>query len=441
MISAGSALLILMLGAVIARSMIHSYLRGDAFRSMLEQRIGALVQSEVKLRPISYDGLRVQCGGLSTAENKAWGIKSVEAHHVGAEVSLRRFWDRVWQVDDVNVEQLEIDLADSGPVVASRSAPSEESMPAVRGTSTPGWLPDRVEVSKARVANFGLRWKDGRINETSIMATPAESGWNLAVTGGDILHTRFPPLRIKELDLRWRAPLLIIHRAELASPEGKIQIRGEAEAVDAYDVEGDLTNVDIAPMLPPDWRYRLKGQATGTFTARAKSQKPATSTASIRLTGASLEALPVLDEIARFTHLAHYRRLQLTTAKGELRVEGDHLTVRQMVLESAGLIRMEGAFEIRGEVLSGEFVVGVTPASLQWLPGSQERVFTLARDGYLWTPLRLTGTTKTPKEDLSERLAAAAAGHAIDTATGTTLEIIKTGKDAARGILDRILGN
>jgi hypothetical protein len=95
-------------------------------------------------------------------------------------------------------------------------------------------------------------------------------------------------------------------------------------------------------------------------------------------------------------------------------------------------MRIEGAFTVVGGQIDGTFQVGVTPSSLQWLPGSQERVFTVARAGYLWTPMRLTGAIEHPSEDLTPRLAAAASGAIIRNVEGTV-------RETAKGVLDLLL--
>src|SRR5690606_18388541 len=86
-----------------------------------------------------------------------------------------------------------------------------------------------------------------------------------------------------------------------------------------------------------------------------------------------------------------------------------------LALESKGLMRVEGRCELAPDrALAGTLRVGVTPQTLQWLPGSRERVFTVAENGYLWTPVRLGGTWENPQEDLSARLAAAMKDEVID---------------------------
>ncbi len=96
-----------------------------------------------------------------------------------------------------------------------------------------------------------------------------------------------------------------------------------------------------------------------------------------------------------------------------------------------GLGEGEGACTIAQNKIDGVFQVGVTSASLQWLPGSQARVFTVARDGYFWTPVRVSGPVDHPREDLTKRLLAAAANELLDNSKGNL-------EDAAKTLLDLI---
>ena len=74
---------------------------------------------------------------------------------------------------------------------------------------------------------------------------------------------------------------------------------------------------------------------------------------------------------------------------------------------------------------------GVAPSTLEWIPGARERVFTVSRDGYLWTPVRLSGPIAHPSEDLTARLAQAATVQSIN-------EVRQSVRDSARGLLDLV---
>jgi hypothetical protein len=182
-----------------------------------------------------------------------------------------------------------------------------------------------------------------------------------------------------------------------------------------------------------DWRKRLDGNLYGDVHVR--SPMPMTGApdleGSLSLTQGRLEALPVLDQIATFTRSQQFRTLALSTASGDFKRKGDKLEVTNFIAESKGLIRIEGAFTVQNSLMDGTFQVGVTPGSLQWLPGSQGKVFTASREGYLWTSMRLTGPVDSPTEDLTPRLVAAAQGAIIEG-------VEKTIKDPAGTVLDTV---
>ena len=74
---------------------------------------------------------------------------------------------------------------------------------------------------------------------------------------------------------------------------------------------------------------------------------------------------------------------------------------------SDGLLRIEGRLTIEDGQLDGDLHLGLTPSTLASIPGAAHRVFHPGREGLHWTPVKITGTTKAPQEDLSDRLIAA----------------------------------
>ena len=148
---------------------------------------------------------------------------------------------------------------------------------------------------------------------------------------------------------------------------------------------------------------------------------------SLHISQGELTALPILDEIATFTRTQQFRRLNLSHASGDFVHDDTQLRVTNFIAESDGLIRVEGAFTILNNIIDGTFQVGVTPGSLQWLPGSQGKVFTESHGGYVWAPMHLTGPANKPTEDLSPRLIAAAQGAVIEGVQNAAGQAVKTG--------------
>jgi hypothetical protein len=114
------------------------------------------------------------------------------------------------------------------------------------------------------------------------------------------------------------------------------------------------------------------------------------------------------------------------------------------VLESKQLIVLRGGFTFADGIVNGSFDVGVTPGPLQWIPGSQTKVFSAQKDGYVWAPMRITGPPDALKEDLSSRLVSAAQAAVVEKVEKTATEAVDTAvegaKKGAEGVFDLLFG-
>jgi hypothetical protein len=129
----------------------------------------------------------------------------------------------------------------------------------------------------------------------------------------------------------------------------------------------------------------------------------------LQLSDGEIAGVPLLKRIARLAHSDRLRRILLTRGSLSVTEKAGVIAVSNLLLESKGLMRLEGAGRIFGDRIDGALQLGVTMEILRLLPGAQARVFTSAHDGYYWTPLHLTGLVAHPEEDLTPRLVAAAA--------------------------------
>lgn len=436
-------LLVLAVAAFIAGKLwADSYLRSDRFRAFIGRKLGDTLQASAEVAPFQFAGGTIFSDGLKArGTEKAW-FSEMQLDQVRAEVSARRVLERVWQVETLAVQRAQIDFEGSRVVLPEPVATPEPSQHTSFAFGR-NWLPNRVELGSATVADSNLRWRDGALAGTRLDIAPHDGGWNLTGAGGTVRHAAWPELEVAALKLRYREPSLFVQSAELRqSGGGSLVVTGEVRPEESVDLTAKGEGVTVTPLLPPDWRARLHGQLAGEV--RVQSPLPVRGapllSGTVSLHGGQLEALPVLEEIAAFTRTAQFRKLALSRASGDFQHDGATLSVKNFAVESEGLIRMEGAFTVVQEQIDGTFQVGVTPASLQWLPGSQERVFTAARGGYLWTPMRLTGPIAKPQEDLTPRLIAAAQNSVIDRAEGMARDAVKGARDAAKGALDFLFG-
>ena len=427
-------------GAVIAKRAIDAYLHSERFRAFLAHKAGGTLRAEAEVAPLHFEASNLYADSFAARGTTAAKFSTLELDGLRAELRWRRFFEHVWQVDQLDVQRLRVDLA--GPRLDEPAAP-KAVQDKVASANRSGWLPDRVEVGTATIRETQLTWDGGALRGTALQLKPLDGGWQIEGAGGTIEHDRLPPLAVQRLDLGYRAPSLFVKSAEFREGEnGSVTADGEINFDERLDLHAVLRNVTLTPWLAGDWRARLHGDASGEINVRAALPLRGDPEigGKLSLANGQLEALPVLNEIAAFTKTQQFRKLALSRATCDFTQLGPKLAVRNFVAESEGLIRIEGAFVIENSTIDGAFQVGVTPASLQWLPGSQSRVFTESRGGYLWAPMRLAGPLNSPTEDLSPRLLAAAGNEVIEQVGGAVKDATKTMKDAAKSALDLLLG-
>lgn len=434
-------LALLALGGVFAmKRAIDAYLRSERFRAFIAQKAGGTLHAEAEIAPLHFAASNLYADAFSARGTSAAKFSHLQLDGLRAELSWRRFFEQVWQVEEVEVQRLRVDL--TGPRLDRPETPRvahEKSAAAQRSR----WLPDRVEVGTATIRDTDLAWKDGALRGTGLQVKPQDGGWNIEGTGGTIEHAKLPPLSVQRLELGYREPVLFVKGAEFRQGDhGSATATGEIDFDRQLDLRATLRNIALTPWLAGDWRARLRGDASGEITVRSPLplRDALVVTGNISLTNGQLEALPVLNEIAAFTRTQQFRRLTLTRASCDFTQTGPALQVRNFIAESEGLIRIEGTFAVENSMIDGTFQVGVAPATLQWLPGLRTRVFTETRGAYVWAPMRLAGPLNSPSEDLTPRLAAAAGTEVIEQVGGAVKDATKTMKDATKGVLDLLLG-
>ena len=436
------ALLVLaFLGYFAVKAAAYSYLRSDGFRKFVAQKAGATLRAECEIAPLQFTGANVFTEGFKAQGGKDAPFASLGLDQMRAEISLRRFFEKVWQVEQVEVQRVTLSL--TGPRADLPDAPPVGAGTVPTASPSGGWLPNRVEIASATVHDTNLAWDGGGMRNTTVTAKPDNGGWKIAGQGGKIEQTGLPALDVQALALLYRAPSLYVNTAEFRQGGvGSVKATGEINFAERLDLQVAIRDVNLTPFLSDDWRVRLKGQLSGDVTIRGPLPLPAAGpeiAGSISLARGELTALPVLDQIALFTGTQQFRRLSLSRASADFRQDGAKLRVTKFVTESEGLIRIEGDFTVEKSTIDGTFQVGVTPSSLAFIPGSREKVFTESRGGYVWASMQLKGPLNKPVENLTLRLKQAAGEAIVDTARGAVEDTIKTGKDTIKSALDLLL--
>ena len=437
--SAGIVAVLLLALFVGAKMWINSYLHSAAFRKQLAERTAEHMRAQVEIAPVTFDGAQFFCDGLNAKGGQEAKFSDVKIENVRGEFKLPSVWrllfgDKKFRVEGVDVQRLEANFFDDRLPLILPPLKKDEKL---------------TEVGRISVREVKVGWPGGSISGLGVTATKSDAGWQIIGEGGHAAQAGLPTMDIASLRMLHKEPSLYIQEARLREGGGEIAITGEVTEKEKADLQFKVTGVNVTPLLPEDWRARLHGRLSGdarlVVPTREGSEPSSVVTGTARLEGGKLVALPILNKIAEFTKTDQFRQIELKQVRGDFRYDRDGLKITNFVLESERLIFVKGQFTVVNEQIDGTFEIGITPGPLQWLPGSQEKVFVTAHDGYAWTHMHIVGPVKSPREDLSSRLADAAQAVVIEkvesAATQAVGGAVNTVKKGAAGVLDLLFGN
>lgn len=430
--------------------LIRSHMMSDEFRKEAETRLSAATGGSAQIDPLYWneDGA-VNTRGITLENVHGWNLDSSGVHATLDFGAIRR---RVWSITDAGADEITLRHTKAVPPPVSRSETSRETQDAAVNIPSffRSYLPDSTEVSGFDVQSLTLEreawkivgantqmgaWRGGQASVSvkmggGMLHTPLQPGHLRQPIQFDIAHatlrTGMDKLQLNDASLRWRGGAEVTLRGDM-----NFESRAWRLFVQAHDVP-------LEEFLDAWWQQRLSGKLKGDGELAGAGGGAATWSANIALVGGVLQGLPILDKLATYTRVGRFTRVVLDVCQAKLRPEGDALRVEQIVIQSDGLLHIEGSMSLRGRVIDGRFMVGVTPETLRWIPGAESHVFTERNvsgpPGLLWTQVHVTGPVDAPQEDLSMRLIGSAGMALLFDAPG------KAVKEGADKLLKPVLG-
>ena len=374
---------------------LKHYLRSDGFRQMVNLKVSAALEVEAAFDEFKWDGMEMTSPNFQ-AEGDAL-IRRVEVEDLKSEISLGALLRKRVETPEVRVGRLhvEVDVTRDGPRFETGGRQFVKF-----DTASIDELSGEVDFGET-----SLYWNDVR---GALQPGQTQGSYAVSLARGQLLTplSLFPTLDLKKAKLRVVDDELILQDGNFeVFASGRLQTEGEIDLGNGdYFFEGRLTEVFCEEIVPEDWAKRITGQVASDFTVQAEGKKPPVISGDLRLRDGYLTALPVLDRIAAYTSTERFRRLSLRLAGLNFRQEGKRLELRDILVVSDGLLRIEGTLFIDDGRLDGDLLLGLTPRTLARIPGAAHRVFHPGKEDLLWTPVKISGTTKHPREDLSDRL-------------------------------------
>ncbi|TSA37061.1 MAG: hypothetical protein D4R65_01935 [Verrucomicrobiaceae bacterium] len=420
---------VLAVAAFVALSLwFGSFIRSAEFQSLVARETGEAFGSRAEFAPLRWNGASAFAESASLQGTPSSALMRLSANQIRAEVNWRAVFSGAWRVEEITVTQLDGEWQNpSHPV-----SPVVAQPPPARPTGLASILPQRFELGILKVGNARLRYGATEISNCAVNAKPDGAGWIFEGTGGRLQTPWTPELNIVDFRAREQGGDLFLTKGNLAlGSNGKISLSGESSAGGNLRITWE--GVSSADVLKGEWARRL----SGTLSGNAQFAAPDVFKGTVILQDGRLENIPMLATVADFTQNPAFRRMPIQEMRGDFVRERGDWRISNFFAESKGLLRIEGSAVIgHNGSLKGQFQIGVTAQTLQWLPGSREAVFKIARDGYLWTDLTVGGTIEKPKENLSERLATAMGTEVIERSTELIKKAPGTAVEGVKGVLD-----
>lgn len=423
---------------------LRSWLHGESFRHMLSAEAGKALGVTSDFGPFQWSGTRMDTTSFNGSGDGI--VRLIDAEGLRVEMGLGGWWQGVWRVDDARARRIEVEIdTTAADRVAKDPEAVEVKLPAKPRKWYDSLVPREVEVRQLEVGASTAKviTKSGTVGiaGTAWRVTPdaAKGSYRAEASDGTILlpWKWAPPMRLGRARLRYQGDTLFLTDADFRVYEsGRLDLNGEMSVKgDGYTFNGNLRDVMCAEVLPEDWKQRLSGKVEADFSVQHGSRGPSVK-GSLDLTDGVLTAVPLLDSLSAYADTTRFRRLALERAGTDFEWEDGALNLRNLVISSQGLVRLEGSLRVdREERLDGRFRLGLVPGVLARIPGAETIVFAPGERGLLWTTLRVTGTIDDPKEDLTARLIEAAGLRMFEVLPETGERVLKF----TREVLDKDL--
>lgn len=438
--ASATALLVAVFGLLYFKGRIENWLRGEEFRGLVSKKTSELLGMDAQFDRIRWEGSGAYSDRFTGRGIRPGAPESLTALRIRSDFNWRRMFSGFWSLGEIRIGYLEAAFPIPGVVPAHDPAPdvpaSEPAPPSA--PSTPpfflAWLPDRFETGPVVVEKADLSAGEATLSSTTIESRAEGGGWLLDFRGGALSAPGLPDFTLSSARVRIAGDgVYLVDSSALTQPSGRLEAAGffktEQGATSRMDIKWN--SIDVGEILPGDWRAYLTGVLSGNATVRFSpgDRESVAIAGSAAVRDGTLQGFGILETLSTFSGSPRFLRLPLHELSADFSIIRGATDVRNLVIESKGLVRVEGTLDIAADQsLAGTLEVGLSPQTLRWLPGSRNRVFITSRDGYLWTTVRIGGTLQNPTEDLSPRLVAAAGRELIETGA----RIIENPVDAAK---------
>jgi hypothetical protein len=387
--------------------------------------LSAAVRAEVELEDVAWtDGtLRAGRGVISGG---ALPFASLEVSDLRTAVG----WDQLF---DPLARPLHVETGAAEIVWPGESKRGEDRPKSDQGTRTE--LPP-VDLLVARLT---MRHADGKgwsVRDTAARAVHEKGTWSVSGRGGTAEIFGLPPLELERASATHDGQTWKIGGFAVRDGAGGALAGSATHEKGAWSGEFSWQDVDLARLLPPETAAHVAGKISGEATLQEGVLR-----GRAKLTGARLAKVPQFVKMASLFAGENWDTITWDVFRFDfVRHPDGRVEFAKLEAVSPQGIALHGAGHYAADSIGADFQLGVARNGRPWLVAFMPVLFRAENSGYLWTPVKVSGTPQAPVEDLSARLAAAVAVVPATTAIEAAAEIPGGAVEAAGGLLRSLLG-
>lgn len=411
---AGVVLLLLVGGYLALTKVVDHFLNDGALARAIGKKTAVILKADAGYLPLYWRGLTVRSGGLLVRGKPPNALTELQALNLRASCSLSDLWARKFVVRRLHADWLETAFgAAAGKELKPILATEPELQPQVEQPS-----PLKVEIRETVIDRASVFWGEnaealGSLREVLTKFYTNGSDLDGVATGGTFEQTGWPKLRIVRIETHYAKPKLELRAARFAIGQNEdttVTGRLDLDKPGGLHLQMESKKAPAEPFLKGFWRGKFEAKIDGQsrvdkiFGPDEKTK----AAGELNFADAEFHDVPTLDQIAALTRHPQFAHLKMSEMRGRYDWNGTRLEVSDLQLEAKQLFRIEGHFTVADKEIDGDFQIGASADVLDSIPGAREKVFTKAHDGYFWTTMKMSGPLKHPREDLKDRLVAAA---------------------------------
>lgn len=414
----------------VTRALNHFLVDGSLAR-LIGKKTAVILGADAGYLPLTWRGTSVRSDGLLVRGKPSRSLTEIQASSLYAHGSLQNLWQRKWTITRLQASHLEAAFGRAAASHLEKILPREPELQPQIETSSPL----KLHIRETFVPRTDIYWGEsedavGCLREVETRFYPKDHDLDIFGRGGTFWQTGWPELKIDELRMHYAKPKLAVQSAifSLRQPKNFI-VTGEFDFGRGNGMRLHLSSVQAPaePFLGRFWQGKLEGafDSESDLEKRFEADAKMTATGELHFIRAIVHDVAALKQIAELTRHPQFEKPKIDILRARYRWNGSRAEVMGLEIETKGLFRVEGEFQIEKENIEGKFRIGAAPDVVESIPGAPEKVFTESHDDYLWTTMALQGPVQHPREDLKKRLVAAAEEH---FAKGFLAPIFKPGK-------------